>query len=184
MAITRLIAPSITGLTIPNTSINNASLNSVTSLPSGVGGKVLQVVHDNSTSTFSTNSTSYSTIFTPTAITPSSTSSKILVSWYCSFAVLTNSDNLGHIVVQRDVGGSTAYILNSGHNSSMFTFKADLDHQGYGLAFEFEDSPNTTSAVIYRVQHKTDNTGMTMYMNRNISGQSGYMFMTTKEISG
>jgi|DEB0MinimDraft_10_1074344.scaffolds.fasta_scaffold19115_2 hypothetical protein len=36
MAITRIITPSITGLTIPNTSINNASLNSVTALPSGV----------------------------------------------------------------------------------------------------------------------------------------------------
>ena len=41
MAITRLSAPSITGLTIPNTSINNASLSSVTALPSGVGGKVV-----------------------------------------------------------------------------------------------------------------------------------------------
>ena len=163
--------------------INNNALTGITSLPAGVGGKVLQVVHNNSTSKFSTNSTSYSTIFTPTAITPSSTSSKILVSWYCSIAVVTNSDNLGHIVVQRDIGGSTAYILNSGHGSSMYTFKADLDHQGYGLAFEFEDSPNTTSAVIYRVQHKVDNTGMTMYMNQNIAGQGGYMFMTTKEIS-
>ena len=36
MAITRIISPSITGLTIPNTSINNASLNSVTALPSAV----------------------------------------------------------------------------------------------------------------------------------------------------
>jgi len=161
---------------------NSIADDAVTSAKATGFGKIGQVVHNNSTSKFSTNSTSYATIFTPTAITPSSTSSKILVSWYCSTAVVTNSDNLGHIVVQRDIGGSTAYILDSGHNSSMFTFKADLDHQGYGLAFEFEDSPNTTSAVIYRVQHKVDNSGMTMYMNQNVAGQGGYMFMTTKEV--
>jgi hypothetical protein len=60
MAITRLTAPSITGLTIPNTSINNASLDSVTALPSGVDvGKIGQVVNtNNAMSTTTITSTS------------------------------------------------------------------------------------------------------------------------------
>lgn len=39
MAITRLNSSSLTGVTIPNTSINNASLNSVTALPFNAGIK-------------------------------------------------------------------------------------------------------------------------------------------------
>jgi hypothetical protein len=81
MAITRLIAPSITGLTIPNTSINNASLNSVTALPSGVGGKVLQVVSNTKSSVFSTNAGSFVDTGFDVSITPSSTSNKIWVQY-------------------------------------------------------------------------------------------------------
>ena len=148
------------------------------------GGKLGQVVSDVSTSKYSTNSTSYASIFTPSTITPSATTSKILVSWYCSIAVLSNTSNLGHIAVQREIGGSTYAYVNSssGHNTSMYTFKADANQQGYGLSFEFLDSPNTTSAVRYYVQHKVDNSGVTLYLNQNQGGQGGYMFMNQKEI--
>tara|TARA_B100001939_G_scaffold212764_1_gene183052 strand:+ start:27 stop:623 length:597 start_codon:yes stop_codon:yes gene_type:complete len=147
-------------------------------------GKLGQVVSDVSTSKYSTNSTSYASIFTPSTITPSATTSKILVSWYCSMAVLSNTSNLGHIAVQREIGGSDYAYVNSasGHNSSMYTFKADANQQGYGLSFEFLDSPNTTSAVRYYVQHKVDNSGVTLYLNQNQGGQGGHMFMNQKEI--
>ena len=70
----------------------------------------------------------------------------------------------------------------SGHNTSTYTFKADGNKQGYGLSLQFRDSPNTTSAVRYYIQHKVDNTGMTMYLNQNQGGQGGYMFMVQQEI--
>jgi hypothetical protein len=80
MTITRITAPSITGLVIPNTSINNGSLDSVTALPSGIDvGKIGQVVNSKFTSTFSTTSTSFVTTGHSASITPSSTSSKILI---------------------------------------------------------------------------------------------------------
>ena len=157
--------------------ISGASLTGITT------GKVGQVVNDASTSVYSTNSTSYVSIFTPSFITPSATTSKILVSWQCSMAVLSNTSNLGHFVSQREIqGGSYDYLYNSGHNSSMHTLKADGNKQGYGLCFQFLDSPNTTSPVRYYVQHKTDNTGMTIYINSNQGGQGGYMFLTQMEI--
>ena len=146
-------------------------------------GKLGQVVHDVSSSQYSTSSTSYASIFSPSPITPSATSSKILVSWYCSMAVLGNTSNLGHIAVQREIGGSTyAYVNNIGHNSSMYTLKADGNKHGWGLSFEFLDSPNTTSAIRYYVQHKVDNASVTLFLNQNQGGQGGAMFMTTKEI--
>jgi len=60
--------------------LNNNSLSSVTSLPAGVGGKVLQVKQDEYPTQQSTTSTSYVDIGgLSVAITPSSTSSKIFV---------------------------------------------------------------------------------------------------------
>jgi hypothetical protein len=96
MAITRLTAPSITGLTIPNTSINNASLDSVTALPGGIDvGKIGQVINQTSTVDLSTTSTSYSSIFSA-SITPSSTSSKILITHTApTYINLSNTSNMG-----------------------------------------------------------------------------------------
>jgi len=134
------------------------------------------------TSKYSTNSTSYVSIITPTQITPSSTSSHILVRFYCSMAVLSNTSNLGHLAIQREINGSSYdYLYTGGQNSSTYTFKADGNKQGYGLALEFRDSPNTTLPVRYYIQHKTDNTGMTMYLNQNQGGQGGYMFLIQQE---
>ena len=136
-----------------------------------------------SSSKYSTNSQSYVSIITPSTITPSSTSSHILVSFYCSMAVLSNTSNLGHLIIQREIGGSSYdYLYTSGHNTSTYTFKADGNKQGYGLSLQFRDSPNTTSAVRYYIQHKVDNTGMTMYLNQNQGGQGGYMFMVQQEV--
>jgi len=88
MAITRLTAPSITGLTIPNTSINNASLDSVTALPGGIDtGKVGQVVSTTigssswqvTTTTGSWLNLDDGTNDLELDITPSATSSKIFL---------------------------------------------------------------------------------------------------------
>ena len=58
--------------------LNNNSLSSVTSLPAGVGGKVLQVVSTAKTNGFGTTSSSLTDITgLSVAITPSSSSNKI-----------------------------------------------------------------------------------------------------------
>ena len=166
------------------------SKQSGTSLPSSIvtasglsTGKIGQVVGNNSVSKYSTNSTSFTSVYSAPSITPSASSSKILISWHCSIVVLSNTSNLGHIRLQRYInGGSETNIHDGGHNNSMFTYKADANRQGYGLSFEILDTPNTTGVLTYYVQHKTDNTGMTMYTNQNQGGQGGNMFMVLKEV--
>ena len=60
--------------------LNNNSLSSVTSLPAGVGGKVLQVVQTFKSDSFSSTSDGFFDITgLSVAITPSSASNKILV---------------------------------------------------------------------------------------------------------
>jgi hypothetical protein len=45
MALSKIDAANFLDGTLPDTNINNASLDNVTGLPAGVGGKVLQVVN-------------------------------------------------------------------------------------------------------------------------------------------
>ena len=149
---------------------------------SGVG-KIAQVIGGNSLSKYSTSSTSYTSIYSAPAITPSAATSKILFSWSCSMAYLSNTSNLGHIRVSRYInGGSETQLFDGGHNSSVYTYQAENNRQGYGLSFEFLDSPSTTGVLTYYVQFKTDNTGVTLYMNQNSGGQGGNMFVVLKEV--
>ena len=92
MALSKIDAANFLTGTIPSTNVANASLNSVTTLPAGVGGKVLQVVSATSTSAANTSSTSVVS-FMNASITPSSSSNKI----FCVFNGLgyangTNND--------------------------------------------------------------------------------------------
>ena len=59
--------------------LNNNSLSSVTALPAGVGGKVLQVVQATDTAETDTTSTSFVATGLSVNITPSSSSNKVLV---------------------------------------------------------------------------------------------------------
>tara|TARA_E500000318_G_scaffold104366_1_gene110271 strand:+ start:384 stop:947 length:564 start_codon:yes stop_codon:yes gene_type:complete len=151
MAITRLTAPSITGLTIPNTSINNASLNSVTALPSGVGGKVLQVVQavDKNQGSFQLATDTLSTMMTVN-ITPSSTSSKVLVRFDVYLGTESNQ-NYPYVVLRRN--GSDIYRANtagSRKNSTGGTGFID-GNKLQCLSNEFLDSPSSTSQVAYTI---------------------------------
>jgi hypothetical protein len=176
MAITRLTAPSITGLTIPNTSINNASLDSVTALPGGIDvGKIGQVINQTSTVDLSTTSTSYSSIFSA-SITPSSTSSKILITHTApTYINLSNTSNMGNIAIFRD----STNITTSGHNSSWHAYQSTTN--GNGVSIMYLDSPSTTSAISYSVRGKTDNASLTFKYNQG-GGQPRMMSLTLMEV--
>jgi hypothetical protein len=181
MAITRLNSSSLTGVTIPNTSINNASLNSVTALPSAINtGKVLQVQSANYTSVYGTASTSYGIVIT-VVITPTANTSKFYVVANNGCNSGTNATNFGHSTIVREISGGSTTNLGGGHNSSFSTNKDDKD---VSMTMTVLDSPNTTSQLIYTVQAKSDNTGRTFYYNGISSGQAGQACLTVMEIAG
>ncbi len=132
------------------------------------------MVSTNSTSGLTTTSTTYSSIFS-LSITPSATSSKILIIHAAPSNVeLSNTSNLGHIAIFRD----STNITTSGHNSSFATYKTLS--RGYGSGITVLDSPSSTSAISYSVRGKTDNTGLTFYYNS--SGQPRMMSLTLMEV--
>ena len=131
--------------------LNNQSISAVSALPSGVGGKVLQVVQtvDKSVGSFQLATDTLSTMMTVN-ITPSSTSSKILVRFECYFGT-ANNQNYPYVVLRRN--GSDIYRADtSGNRKSSTGGTGYLGGNGLQcVANEFLDSPSSASQVAYTI---------------------------------
>jgi hypothetical protein len=130
-------------------------------------GSVLQVVSATKTDTFSTSSATYVDITgLELSITPTSATSKILISAYVSISNSANQgafiviDRNGTIVTQGDADGSRmqAAAMGTGSGNSL----------GYIMNSPnifFLDSPASTSALTYKVQINRGGSG-TAFVNR------------------
>jgi hypothetical protein len=119
---------------------NSSGAPTFQDLPASVGGKILQVVslHDTTSGTISTSSSTYVDVTGVSLnITPSSTSSKILV--MVNF-LASNSSGLGHFRVLRDT--TKVYEQEEFLNSTVRSSPSPI----------FVDSPNTTSQITYKLQ--------------------------------
>ncbi len=128
------------------------------------GGKILQVVQGTATSS-STTSTSFTSTGLSASITPSSTSSKILIIvTLVQFAVSTPNKN-GTSTIFR--GGTNLAPTGSGIHKS---FATNYNSGGGSLAnnqtYSYLDSPSTTSATTYTVNFAVDS-GATITMGIN-----------------
>ena len=130
-------------------------------------GAVLQVVSALDTGQISSTSTSYADANLAATITPTSTSSKILV--------LVSQTGFTSAAMQPNfniVRGATQIVETY--------FQTQHAYQDFGGNFlNYLDSPNTTSATTYKTQVKV-NSG-TMYLNWGATGQST---ITLMEIAG
>jgi hypothetical protein len=145
-------------LTLPTntgTLITTASTGQVIPKAALPTGSVLQVVSTTKTDTFSTASTTFVDLTgLSVSITPTSTSSKILVlvntnyspsaaSILAVFNLVRNSTNISQpATTPTYVGTATAYI-NAADN-------------GMPFGFHFLDSPATTSSTTYKIQVRTN----------------------------
>ena len=133
-------------LTVDN--LNLKGSGSVTSV-----GTILQTVQTSKTDTFSTTSTSFVDVtgFSAT-ITPSSTSSKVLV------MVGSNTSTSGaNNAMMKLVRGSTDIFIgdaDSSHAQAAAQSRVNDTNASLTLAFNFLDSPSTTSATTYKLQYK------------------------------
>ena len=135
--------------------LKNNSLSNISSLPAGVGGKVLQVVNsDNSyatdiTSTSDTDIASSSGVTWEPTITPSSTSSKIIISANLSVqsSIFSAADARSYVNILYKIGAGAYTSLNNRQHYSLY------DYGGHGvsylnnLVFQYLISPSTTSAI-------------------------------------
>ena len=141
-------------------------------------GSVLQVVNYRSTAyNTATTSTSYVDTGMSATITPSSTSSKILV-----IANLNGLNKHG-----ADYSVSTKLLRGSidiGTIESMNTYTANSETGMSGASISYLDSPNTNSAVTYKIQFASVSGG-NVYINlRWNSSYTTHSTITLMEIAG
>ena len=128
-------------------------------------GKVLQVLQATKTNEFSTTSTSYVDLTgLSVSITPSSTSSKILVSYNINGGTAGDVCH-GYLTLVRNsteiFKADTASSRRSATNVINTPTQMQLTYSA-----EYLDSPSTTSATTYKVQILSSN-GIAIYINRS-----------------
>jgi len=144
-------------------------------LPSG---SVLQVVESNMSGDgiFSTSSTGFVDVGLSASITPTSTSSKILVRF--NAGGVSRSATANEALRLQIVRGATS-IYGS---ANIIYSTSSTSFEDFCLAYEVLDSPSTTSATTYKIQMRT-RTGNTCSMNTG-SATNTFAVLTLMEIAG
>lgn len=121
------------------------------------GGKVLQVVSATTTTSASTTSTTFADTGLTASITPSASSSKILVllSQYCgktgdastSLRLFRGATQIVEVLYIGDTGSTLS--------------------QNLGYSLQYVDSPSSTSSLTYKTQYASGGGGGTAFVQRN-----------------
>ena len=164
-SITRTLANNITtgGVILPS-GINNTSLSSVTSLPAGVGGKVLQVVQGVKTDTSSITGTTPASLGLSVNITPTSTSNKILITAMCNLS--STSGTKAGIKLYRNSTSIIDGVLDAPRVNATAQFKSESTEENECVIIHYLDSPSTTSSTTYTIYGSNRSGGGLIYMNR------------------
>jgi hypothetical protein len=150
------------------------------------GGKILQVVSmQDSTSAGTASSGSWITTSVTLAITPSSTSSKILLMWSGQMYIqnITSDGGFAHSFQQAISGGATTSPVelhsNSAVNYSSHYTSIDEGQFAWYVTMHGLVSPSTTSEITYTLQ--------IIQLNSNqvsVNGLGGKSALTLMEIAG
>ena len=175
----RIIVDSIRNSSASSDGITLSSDGKV-AFPNTSTGKILQVLSATKTDTTSFSSANTSNFVDisglSVSITPSSTSSKILVVATVAAAVGTGTL---HIRLARGSTGIAVGDSSSNRLSSTMSRRSQssvYDLEVSPMSFNFLDSPNTTSATTYKAQATAGSTyNTTVYINRS-AGDSDYSY--------
>jgi len=165
------------------------SIIPVAGVPTGGGGGFTQVIQTLKSDTASTTSTSFTDISgTSVSITPSSSSNKVLVIAFIGqfvqatdmlYIALTTGDGTG--IIQGDtVSGKESVATATYHGGS------DTGEAYFGAnpaTIVMLHSPNTTSAVTYKLRWRVNNNGSSAYLNRNVNDNSQYAVRTATTVT-
>lgn len=164
-------------ITVPS----GATINLANATTAGIG-KIGQVVQSSVSATVSLTSTSLTDTGLSATITPSATTSNILISTFAQFGVPTTGssgdDTFIHLLRgATSIGGAG----NIDSNTFAMVNATGGEYESRYLNILYLDSPSTTSATTYKLQFKNRNAAKQAYFNRRggdtlSSGQS-YMIL-------
>ena len=166
-------------------------------LPSGSAGGIIQIRQTLKTDSFNTNSQNLVDITgMSVSITPTRSDSKILVEVHLNFS--GDNNMYGQVRLVRDpgdqtVGGSTAVSGNQRNGTFGVNTPngANGQYKMYSAECKILDSPASTSALTYKLQVASTNTGGNyFYLNRPSNNDNqqyiigGSSTITAMEVSG
>jgi len=153
------LATSATGITV------TGAIAGATNL-----GKVLQISQGLLGSTTTTTSSSYVATSLYLSITPSATSSKVLVMMSGGMnGFAGGSGGEGNFTLYKDVGGG-GYSQIDATTRGLGTLRWSSGDNYAPLSINYLDSPNTTSAVTYKLYMKLNSGNGTLSLNRDSNG--------------
>ena len=179
IATAKLADDSVTGAKIASSAVTDAKIAGMaasklsgsigaTSMPTGA---TVQVISVQGSTELSTTTNSYTLVpGMQIVITPSSSSNKILLMFTSEVTIQGD----GHFRVRYTRGGSEIIEMYSGAGNF-----GSANQHGHGYAFNYLDSPNTTSATTYQLQAMETGNG-----TLRIPSESGYCSLTAIEIVG
>lgn len=131
----------------------------------GGGGKVLQVVQGTLTGNSSTTSTTFADTGLSVSITPSASTSKVLIMYYhVADLVRSSATSAGASITL--LRGATDLSIPSSNGEKIYLSGASGNLELSGtFTIQYLDSPATTSATTYKTQAKATS-GSTLYTNQ------------------
>ena len=153
-----------------------------TTLPTG---SVLQVIQTVKTDSSIISSSSFTNIpVLSVAITPSSTSSKIYVSYSVQVSAYTKTVQLRILRDSTAIGISDAVGSRTRATQAQFFQNTDANHQACPMSCSFLDAPSSTSELTYKIQVKSQD-GAAVYFNRsgNDADNGNWSVRTTSQIT-
>jgi hypothetical protein len=149
---------------------------------------VLQVVSTCKTTQFTTTSTSFVDITgLNVAITPRSTSSKVLVVVGVGCMGNSAAGYQTFVMLERDIGGSSTNLAVNTDASSINSSAMWLDNNSYSTgagSVNFLDSPSTTSAITYTLQCRGGGNTATINRRGDTADDGTVSTITAMEIQG
>ena len=164
---------------------NNNTLSSITALPTGLGGKVLQVVQGKFDTHVSSNAADWVATGLESAITPSATSSKVFISITCG---AIGGSKTTAFRIWKDSSHLNASSGITGGNRENVAFRTLIDNDNNHAScggYNYLDSPSTTSATTYKLYWKSQNSSTSSfnYALGNDDVSHSYGSLTTATIT-
>ena len=156
-----------------------------TGVPTGGGGGIIQVVESSWSANFTTSSTSYVDLTSASiSITPRFTTSKILIQGSINADFAANDSDLNVVYTKlirvsdsAEIDEKAFYVGHGASGNGWQYMPLPLNY----LAF---DSPNTTSAVTYKIQVKlSDANNSASFRNQQINNGVGQSRLVAMEVS-
>ena len=154
-----------------NGTVLTADSSTATGLKWAAGGKVLQVINADTNVSVTSSSTTYVDTGLTASITPSSTSSKILVTVHQAYNIPTSGNGMGIKLIRgsTDIRTHGSYVGYTAAGGEVIT--------GH-FSISYLDSPNTTSATTYKTQFAR----LTGSSSASVNNFSIYSYITLMEI--